>query len=168
MLLHSRRFLRSVPITEAQREIYFAAALGDEANCAFNESVTLRLRGEVNQNELSRALELAFARHDALRSSISEDGESLIIAPRFTGVIEHVDLCSSIGTTAESREGTLRAAIEREGKTPFSLTRGPLARATIFRICCRRGGLAVYGAPYRSGWMVGQSTLRGDQQTLQR
>ncbi len=122
-----------VPITEAQREIYFAAALGDEANCAFNESVTLRLRGDVDENELSRALELAFARHDALRSSISEDGESLIIAPSFKGVIEHVDLCSSIGTTAESREETLRAAIEREGKTPFSLTQGPLARATIFR-----------------------------------
>ena len=146
-----------VPITEAQREIYFAAALGDEANCAFNESVTLRLRGEVNQNELSRALELAFVRHDALRSSISEDGESLIIAPRFTGVIEHVDLCSSIGTTAESREGTLRAAIEREGKTPFSLTRGPLARATIFRTAADEMVL-LFTAHHivMDGWSVNQ------------
>jgi amino acid adenylation domain-containing protein len=146
-----------VPITEAQREIYFAAALGDEANCAFNESVTLRLRGDVDENELSRALELAFARHDALRSSISEDGESLIIAPSFKGVIEHVDLCSSIGTTAESREETLRAAIEREGKTPFSLTRGPLARATIFRTAADEVVL-LFTAHHivMDGWSVNQ------------
>jgi len=122
-----------VPITEAQREIYFAAALGDEANCAFNESVTLRLRGDVQEKRLLEALELVFARHDALRCSISEDGELLLIAPAFTGVIECVDLTSSAAATAEAREKMLQAAIEREGKTPFSLTEGPLVRATIFR-----------------------------------
>ena len=63
-----------VPITEAQREIYFAAALGDEVNCAFNESVTLRLRGDVDERALKHALESVFARHHALRSTISEDG----------------------------------------------------------------------------------------------
>jgi amino acid adenylation domain-containing protein len=123
-----------VPITEAQREIYFAAALGDEANCAFNESVTLRLRGNVQEKELQRALESVFARHDALRSTISEDGESIIIDPAFSGVIEHVDLTSSGIATSESQEAALQEAIKREGKTPFSLTEGPLARATIFRI----------------------------------
>jgi amino acid adenylation domain-containing protein len=124
-----------VPITEAQREIYFAAALGDEANCAFNESVTLRLQGDVKEKELQRALELMFARHDALRSRINEDGESLIIAPIFTGVIEYLDLSKSPETPAVgSREVVIQDAIRQEGKTPFSLTEGSLARATIFRI----------------------------------
>ena len=146
-----------VPITEAQQEIYFAAALGDEANCAFNESVTLRLRGDVRESELSRALESVFVRHDALRSSISEDGESLMIAPGFKGVIEHVDLCSSPEITAESREEILRSAIEREGKTPFSLTRGPLARATIFRTATDEVVL-VFTAHHivMDGWSVNQ------------
>jgi amino acid adenylation domain-containing protein len=124
-----------VPITEAQREIYFAAALGDEANCAFNESVTLRLKGNVQEKELRRALESAFARHDALRSRISDDGELLIIASGFNGVIDDFDLSKSPETaTADSREAALQEAIRQEGKTPFSLTEGPLARATIFRI----------------------------------
>jgi amino acid adenylation domain-containing protein len=127
--------LSQVAITEAQREIYFAAALGDEANCAFNESVTLRLHGDVKEKELSRALESAFTRHDALRSSVSEDGESLMIAPVFTGVIQSRDLLSNPETaTLEARERALQTAIEQEGKTPFPLTEGPLVRATIFRI----------------------------------
>jgi amino acid adenylation domain-containing protein len=147
-----------VPITEAQREIYFAAALGDEANCAFNESVTLRLRGNVRENQLVRALESALARHDALRSSISEEGESLVIAPVLDGVIESVDLvCSPETATPASREEALQAAIEREGKTPFSLTQGPLVRATIFRTAPDEVVLLFTGHHIvMDGWSVNQ------------
>jgi amino acid adenylation domain-containing protein len=147
-----------VPMTEAQREIYFAAALGDEANCAFNESVTLRLQGDVKEKELQRALELVLARHDALRSRISEDGESLKIAPAFSGVIEYLDLAKSPETaTADSQESTLQEAINREGNTPFSLTEGPLARATIFRISADEVVL-VFTAHHivLDGWSVNQ------------
>jgi acyl transferase domain-containing protein len=147
-----------VPITEAQREIYFAAALGDEANCAFNESVTLRLRGDVQEKQLVRALESALGRHDALRSSISEDGESLVIAPVFDGVIECIDFTSSSeNATPESREEALQAAIEREGKTPFSLTHGPLVRATIFRTALDEMVLLFTGHHIvMDGWSVNQ------------
>ncbi len=122
-----------VPITEAQREIYFAAALGDETNCAFNESVTLRLRGDVEEKELQRALESVFARHDAMRSRISEDGESITDCAGLLRVYgEHVDLLRI--RNVESRGAALQEAIKREGKTPFSLTEGPLARATILQM----------------------------------
>jgi amino acid adenylation domain-containing protein len=146
------------PITEAQREIYFAAALGEEANCAFNESVTLRLRGDVQEKQLVEALDLAFARHDALRSSISEDGELLMIAPTFKGVVECVDLTSSLKTTTpESREKVLQAAIEREGNTPFLLTQGPLVRATIFRVAEDEVVLLFTGHHIvMDGWSVNQ------------
>ena len=147
-----------VPITEPQREIYFAAAMGDEANCAFNESVTLRLRGDVQEKRLIEALESSFARHDALRSSISEDGESLRIAPKFVGIIEYVDLTASPETSsAESRENALREAVEREGHTPFSLTEGPLVRATIFRMAADEVVLLFTGHHIvMDGWSVNQ------------
>jgi amino acid adenylation domain-containing protein len=150
--------LSQVSITEAQREIYFAAALGDEANCAFNESVTLRLRGNVQEKQLVQALEAAFARHDALRSSISEDGESLMIASIFKGAIDCVDLTSSQDTaTPESREKALQAAIEREGKTPFSLTHGPLVRAVIFKVAADEVVLLFTGHHVvMDGWSVNQ------------
>jgi len=145
-----------IPITEAQREIYFAAALGDEVNCAFNESVTLHLRGKADEKELQRAIESAFARHDALRSRISEDGESILIAPVFGGEIEHVDLTAS-SPTAESREQALEEAVRREGKTPFSLTEGPLARATIFKMSDDEMVLLFTGHHIvLDGWSVNQ------------
>jgi amino acid adenylation domain-containing protein len=147
-------FPAQVPITEAQREIYFAAALGDEVNCAFNESVTLRLRGNVDEAALKQALESVFARHDALRSTISEDGESILIAPTFPGVVEQTDLSSM---TAGDREQTLHKAIEREGKTPFSLTEGPLARATIFKMSADETVLLFTGHHIvLDGWSVNQ------------
>ncbi len=145
-----------VPITEAQREIYFAAALGDEMNCAFNESVTLRLRGDVDEKQLQRAVESGFGRHDALRSRISEDGESILIAPAFKGEVRHVDLLASFATS-ESREKALQDAVEWEGKTPFSLTEGPLARATIFRIAADEVVLLFTGHHIvLDGWSVNQ------------
>ncbi|WP_158941508.1 non-ribosomal peptide synthetase/type I polyketide synthase [Granulicella sp. S190] len=145
-----------VPITEAQQEIYFAAALGDEANCAFNESVTLRLRGNVQEKDLKHAIELGFARHDALRSRVSEDGESMLIAPVFSGAIEYADL-SSLAETTAAREQMLREAIDREGRTPFSLTEGPLARATIFKMSAEETVLLFTGHHMvLDGWSVNQ------------
>ncbi len=38
---------RAVPLTESQVEIWLSAQMGDEASCAFNESVTLRLNGQL-------------------------------------------------------------------------------------------------------------------------
>jgi amino acid adenylation domain-containing protein len=144
-----------VPITEAQREIYFAAALSDDANCAFNESVTLHLCGDVQEKELQRALESVLARHDALRSRIAEDGESMTVAPVFTGAIAYLDLSTS--PDAESREATLQEAVRREGKTPFSLTEGPLARATIVRMSANQVVL-LFTAHHivLDGWSVNQ------------
>jgi hypothetical protein len=39
---------RDFPITEQQREIFLGTQLGDEANCAFNESTSLLLKGVLN------------------------------------------------------------------------------------------------------------------------
>ena len=81
-----------VALTEPQREVFLAAALNDEANCAFNESLTVTLRGPVREADLRFALDAVIARHDALRSTISEDGDELIFAPAYSGQIEFVDL----------------------------------------------------------------------------
>ena len=41
-----------VPLTESQTEIWLSAQNGDEASCAFNESVTLRLNGPLDLSAL--------------------------------------------------------------------------------------------------------------------
>ena len=118
-----------VPLTEPQREVFLAAALSDEANCAFNESLTLRLHGPVRQADLSFALDAVVARHDGLRSTVCNDGESLCFDPVFRGQTEFVDL------SHESADKQAKLIDERtllEARTPFDLHQGPLLRAICF------------------------------------
>jgi amino acid adenylation domain-containing protein len=119
-----------VPLTESQREIWLAAARGDDANCAFNESLTLRLHGRANEEEVRSALEAAIGRHDALRSTVQPHEECLLIAQHFSGQIPFVDLKA---LSAEERAQVLDERIEEESRTPFDLAKGPLVRATLFR-----------------------------------
>ena len=42
----------SAPTTEAQREIFHAVQMGDEANCAFNESNIIRFTGELDLTDV--------------------------------------------------------------------------------------------------------------------
>ena len=120
-----------VPLTEPQREIFLAATLNTEANCAFNESLTLHLRGNIRKDHLVKALTQILERHDALRSTVSEDGEMLRIAETCEVRSEFVDLR---GLSESERTAALYAAAENEGKTPFDLTHGPMVRATCYEI----------------------------------
>ncbi len=120
-----------VPLTEPQREIFLAANLSDQANCAFNESLTLELRGNVRESELIAALDRVLARHDALRCTVSQDGESLMVAPVQAIRTEIRDLRAL--PTAE-RQQAVSEAIEQEASTPFDLNAGPLLRSICFRL----------------------------------
>ncbi|MBD5656771.1 MAG: aminotransferase class III-fold pyridoxal phosphate-dependent enzyme, partial [Candidatus Eremiobacteraeota bacterium] len=51
----------SIPLTEAQNEIWLAAQLGDDASCAFNESLTLRLSGSLDERAFAEALATVIA-----------------------------------------------------------------------------------------------------------
>jgi len=118
-----------VTLTEPQREIFLAAALSDEANCAFNESLTVTMRGPVRPADLRFALEAVISRHDALRSVVCEDGDCLCIDPVFSGEATLIDLRSE---TRERQQQVLTENIAYEGRTPFDLHQGPLVRSSCF------------------------------------
>ena len=120
-----------VALTEPQREIFLAAALNEDANCAFNESLTLHLRGAIRKDDLASALTSIFARHDALRSTVSADGEWLCIADTCEARPDFIDLR---GLSPSQQTEALIAAAEHEGRAPFDLTRGPLARAICYEL----------------------------------
>src|SRR5262249_32074362 len=61
-----RELPEEVPLTESQMEIWLSARLSDEASCAYNESLTLQMRGDLNHSALRRAIKLLVDRHDAL------------------------------------------------------------------------------------------------------
>ena len=92
---------RVVPTTEAQREIWLASKLGVEASLAYNESVSLAIKGRLNLSAYQSALNAVLRRHDSLRSTLSADGMSLLVSDE--AVVE-----------VKVRDFTALAAIEQE------------------------------------------------------
>ncbi|HEX8805874.1 MAG TPA: aminotransferase class III-fold pyridoxal phosphate-dependent enzyme, partial [Candidatus Aquilonibacter sp.] len=120
-----------VALTEEQTEIWLSAQVSDEASCAFNESVTLRLRGALDESSLQRALDRIIERHDALRASFGPTGESMhIAAPAAFSLVRH-DLAAY---EPSAREAALRVIIDSEAQTPFDLAAGPLVRGRLVRL----------------------------------
>jgi amino acid adenylation domain-containing protein len=121
--------LTGLPLTESQTEIWLAAQMGDEASCAFNESVSLRLRGTLNESALQRALTLLFARHDALRAHFTPTGEEMCIS-----AAKAIDLLLVDLTTRTDPEAALAEILLEDAHTAFDLVNGPAARVQLARL----------------------------------
>ncbi len=121
---------RAVPSTEAQREVWLADRMGREASLAFNESVSLYLRGPLDQAALEQALVALANRHESLRLTISDDGLSLLIGAQGDCALLLIDLAAR--STAE-QESALAALRIEAVETPFDLATGPLFRAMLVR-----------------------------------
>ncbi len=142
--------ITGLPLTENQTEIWLAAQMGDQASCAFNESVSLRMRGALNETALRDALTLLFDRHDALRASFTPTGEEMRIAESRPVDLPIVDLAGR----ADAEE-TLAAIIDQDAHTPFDLVNGPLARLQLLRIG-REEHILIFTAHHIicDGWSV--------------
>ena len=122
---------RDYPITEQQREIFLGTQLGDEANCAFNESTSLVLKGELNLPALESGLQELVRRHEALRSTIDADGEVVHVAAEGQISLQHDDLSA---LSENEKEEARRQILYTEASTPFHLVNGPLFRARLIRL----------------------------------
>jgi amino acid adenylation domain-containing protein len=118
------------PLTESQREIWIACQMGQDANCAYNESVSVRLEGPLNKDALVEAARQLVRRHDALRSRFSPEGDYQEFAP-LTVEIPTIDL-GALGS--EEQSAKLKALIDQDMGTPFDLVKGPLVRMQLVRL----------------------------------
>ncbi|MDB6023734.1 MAG: hypothetical protein JWQ04_3591, partial [Pedosphaera sp.] len=153
----------TLPMSEAQTELWLATRWGEDASRAFNQVVCLQLRGPLQLDALRASLDELVARHDALRTTFMPDGSGQKIAP--TGKIELslTDLSASSPTGRETPHSALRtshsnlAQIARvEDETPFDLVRGPLLRAQLVRLA--EGEHVLLLATHHlvmDGWSIG-------------
>ena len=126
-------------LTESQLEIWLSAQNGDEASCAFNESVTLRLNGPLDLAALRKAMDAVTARHDALRARFSATGETMTISPDTSFPYPFTDATLGDG----SPEGILTAYLQGDASTPFDLVEGPPIRARLFKLSETAHALAL-------------------------
>jgi amino acid adenylation domain-containing protein len=120
-----------VPITESQQEVWTSVQLGDAANCAYNESLSLTLRGRLDVTALQTALQNLVRRHEALRTTFSPDGTTLCVAAALTIDIPVTDLTAA---SPVNRDAQVAAFKQQSVEQPFNLQFGPLLRVRIIQL----------------------------------
>ena len=129
------------PLTEAQRELWLATALGDASSCVFNQSCTLHLMGPLQPEALESALQELVERHDGFRATFSTNGDSQTVAPQLAVELAIHDL--------PARTAELYKLLAEEAKNPFNLEHGPLLTHPIHKGGLERSRPVGHGSPYR-------------------
>ncbi len=126
--------------TEAQRELWTASQLGSDASCAFNESVSLVLEGQLDVEAMNLALTDLTERHEALRMTFTPDGASFVVAQSVNSAPRRVDLSSQ---PSVERDAALARLKVEEVETPFDLGTGPLVRFVLVKMAADRHVLII-------------------------
>jgi len=124
--------IRVVPAIEPQLEIWASCIIGGEdANRAFNESVSLLLQGEFNHAAMESALHDVIKRHDALRSSFSADGKQICIYKELPLQTFFEDLSKQ---NPDQQRSCITDFSKKDAETSFDLLNGPLFRVALFKL----------------------------------
>ena len=123
--------LATAPSTEPQREIWTATLLGDDASLAYNESVGLRIRGELDIAALRASIADLVERHESLRTIFGADGTTLCVLAHMDATLEVQDLSGLDETTRQQRIDEYCTRVVEE---PFNLEKGPLFRTALLKL----------------------------------
>lgn len=117
------------PTSFAQRRLWFLHQF-DPSSPVYNIPVALRVTSPLNIDVLKSTLQEIVRRHDSLRTSFtSVDGEPFqVVAPSQPIELKIIDLRSSPQTEREAEAQRLASI---DAQLPFSLSQGPLLRATL-------------------------------------
>ena len=117
--------------TAAQKEIWASVQMGVGANCAYNESQSLRLRGNLDIAAFQASIQRLIQRHEALRMTVSPDGNALCVNDRLEIVIPVLDLS---GLLPSERDRQVASHRQQAVENPFDLEHGPLFRVEILNL----------------------------------
>lgn len=137
---NSSSIVTSFPISEAQLEIWLHSQLCEQANCAFNETLTLELRGSLDIEVLKQSLQQVTDRHQMLRATFSGDGKTVHVSNRGNYEYSQIDM-SELPSDQQWEQHT--SAIQSLGNRPFDLQHGPLVRIRVTKLESQRHFLTV-------------------------
>lgn len=119
----------AVPMTEAQLEILLSARIEPAASCAFNESLSVHLRGPLDEGAMEQSLQAVVDRHQALRARFDWEAREVRFAKTMPVSVARMDLSDRVDAGARLQE-----LVEADASTPFDLATGPLFRASLVRL----------------------------------
>jgi acyl transferase domain-containing protein/glutamate-1-semialdehyde aminotransferase/non-ribosomal peptide synthetase component F len=131
VVLETSHEIHEVPVTEPQLEVWLSDQLSDDASCCFNESFSLHMRGNVNEDALKDSVRALINRHQALRATFVHEGQIQKFAPKLDLEIPITDLSS---LSSSEQQAKVKQIIQEDAHTPFRLTVGPMVRAQLLKL----------------------------------
>ncbi|NEN85515.1 non-ribosomal peptide synthetase [Paenibacillus elgii] len=117
-----------IALTPEQKQLWFASMSGRSEAQSLHETALLRLRGPLRIDAWSEAVNAVTRRHEALRTYMSGDGETQVVAPEMTIRIRLFDMSDCAVDAQEQRQ---REWLDRNVEAPFAMSAGE----PLFRIC---------------------------------
>src|SRR5581483_4758065 len=117
--------------TELQKEMWVAAQIRPEASVASNGTNVVEISGELSVAGVEWAIEQVVARHEALRSTFTDDGAKVIVHAEMPIVLRCHDLSSLSSAEAAAR---MTQILEQDGRQIFDLLNGPLASFQLIKL----------------------------------
>ncbi|MGM0947062.1 MAG: amino acid adenylation domain-containing protein [Bacteroidota bacterium] len=121
-----------IKTSPSQLEIWLACKMGGkEASMAYNESISLLLKGELDVDSLKKAFSALVIRHEGMRTIVSPNGKNLFVFSDYEMPIRFLDI-SDLSST--EKETYLKKRKKLTGNFHFNLSQGPLYVLEVIKI----------------------------------
>jgi glutamate-1-semialdehyde aminotransferase/thioesterase domain-containing protein/acyl carrier protein len=128
------------PSTDLQKEMWISAQMRPEASAANNGTNVVEIEGELDVVAMQRAVSEVVQRHEALRSTFSEDGSKVLVHPSMSLELRFHELNDLSAADAAAQ---LTEILELDGRQTLDLAEGPLASFQLIKLS-RRKHLLVF------------------------
>ncbi|WDF58187.1 amino acid adenylation domain-containing protein [Flavobacterium sp. KACC 22758] len=123
---------KSYPLTASQHRFWVLSQVGD-ASLAYNLSMPLKFKGELDSVKLEESFRFLINRHEALRTSfkLDENGEARQFITSMEELdfnIKYIDLSSNT-----EKETAIETYLSKENTTAFNLENAPLLRVSLIK-----------------------------------
>ncbi|MAU17385.1 MAG: non-ribosomal peptide synthetase [Muricauda sp.] len=120
-----------IPVTQSQTEIWTACQFGgDDASRAYNDSLTITLRGSLDKPALENALKKVIQRHESLRGVFSADGRFMTVFNEIPLNIHYQDLSA---LDDSEKEKIIAEYLSEDANLVFDLEKGPLLKVGLVK-----------------------------------
>lgn len=143
-----------LPLSYAQQRLWFLDQVGG-TTAEYNMPEAMQLRGKLNVDALTRAINTIVERHEALRTYFSAvDGEPVQIIQETLRIAVPVQDLQLLDNA--QRQEAIETAMRLEWQEPFDLQRGPLLRVKALRLG-ERDHIILWTSHHivSDGWSVG-------------
>jgi non-ribosomal peptide synthetase component F len=124
---------QELPLSYVQQRLWFIDQLSEGASRAYHVATGLRLKGELHEEALSKALATIVQRHEALRTVFKNvDGRAVqVIEAGGRFALRQRDLSE---WSEEERERQIEREVREEARERFDLQKGPLIRGRLLKV----------------------------------